>query len=73
MGEGMWTKWVTIHESYGLPRVASECRRYLEIKGIRVRLLSRETKKGGYVYTLQVPSSQAAEARQWLREFKSTL
>ncbi|GEB31402.1 MULTISPECIES: hypothetical protein [Brevibacillus] len=69
----MWTKWVTIHESYGLPRVASECRIYLEMKGIRVRLLSRETKKGGHVYTLQVPISQAAEARERLREFKSGL
>lgn len=69
----MWIKWVTIHESYGLPRVAQECRRYLERQGIRVRLLSRQTKRAGHLYMLQVPSIQEEQAREWLREFKSTL
>lgn len=69
----MWIKWVTIHESYGLPRVAQECRRYLEGKGIQVRLYSKQTKRAGHVYTLQVPADQQEEAKFWLREFKSTL
>ncbi|MGG1660349.1 hypothetical protein [Brevibacillus sp. NRS-1366] len=69
----MWIKWVTIHESYGLPRVAQECRRFLEIKGIQVRLLSKKTKRAGYLYTLQVPIEQQEQAKKWLSEFKSTL
>ncbi|QRG69639.1 hypothetical protein [Brevibacillus choshinensis] len=68
----MWIKWVTIHESYGLPRVAQECRLYLEGKGIRVRLFSKQTKRAGHLYMLQVPSDQEEEARNWLREFKSS-
>lgn len=69
----MWIKWVTIHESYGLPRVAHECRRFLEIKGIQVRLLSKKTKRAGHLYTLQVPNEQQELAKKWLSEFKSTL
>ncbi|BAH43103.1 MULTISPECIES: hypothetical protein [Brevibacillus] len=69
----MWIKWVTIHESYGLPRIAQECRRYLEMKGIRVRLLSKQTKKAGHVYTLQVPLAQQEQAKVLLRDFKNTL
>lgn len=69
----MWIKWVTIHESYGLPRIAQECRRYLEGKGVRVRLLSKQTKKAGHLYTLQVPINQQDQAKAWLLDFKNTL
>lgn len=69
----MWIKWVTIHESYGLPRLAQECRQYLESKGIQVRLTSKQTKRAGYVYALQVPYGQQESARRMLRDFKDTL
>ncbi|GED66347.1 hypothetical protein BRE01_00490 [Brevibacillus reuszeri] len=69
----MWIKWVTIHESYGLPRVAQECRRFLETKGISVRLTSQKTKRAGYLYMLQVPSKQEEQAKKWLADFKSSL
>ena len=68
----MWVKWVTIHESYGLPRVAQECRRYLEGQGIRVRLFSKQTKRAGHLYMLQVPADQEELARSCLLEFKSS-
>jgi hypothetical protein len=74
MGEGgideMWTKWVTIHQSYGVPRVAQECRRYLETRGVRVNLTSRKTKRSGFLYTLQVPAEQQQTAEELLRQFK---
>jgi len=69
----MWIKWTTIHESYGLPRMAQECRRYLETKGISVRIMSKKTKRAGYHYMLQVPLEQEEQARKWLSEFKSSL
>ncbi|MDA5108529.1 MULTISPECIES: hypothetical protein [Brevibacillus] len=69
----MWIKWRTIHESYGLPRMAQECRRYLETRGVRVRLLAQRTKRAGHVYVLQVPAEEREEAEQWLRRFKQTL
>ncbi|EMT53894.1 MULTISPECIES: hypothetical protein [Brevibacillus] len=69
----MWIKWVTIHESYGLPRMANECRHYLEMKGIRVRLLSRKTQRTGHVYVLQVPEKQRDQALEWLHQFKNRL
>ncbi len=69
----MWTKWVTIHESYGLPRAADECRRYLENRGIRVKLMSRKTKRLGHLYALQVPVEQQRIAEELLRTFKKTL
>lgn len=37
-----------------------------------VRLISRETKRAGYIYTLQVPAHQEELARQALRAFKSS-
>ncbi|MFY0543523.1 hypothetical protein [Brevibacillus sp. H7] len=69
----MWTKWVTIHESYGLPRAAQECRRFLENKGIRVRLLSRKTKRAGHLYALQVPVDQQQVAEELLHAYKKSL
>ena len=69
----MWVKWVTLHESYGLPRIAQELRRYLELKGIRVRLVSKRTRRAGYQYLLQVPKSQQQQAEQFLRSFKDSL
>lgn len=69
----MWIKWVTIHESYGLPRVAQECRQYLESRGIQVRLTSKKTKRAGYIYALQVPLSQQELAQELLNAFKETL
>jgi hypothetical protein len=69
----MWTKWVTIHESYGLPRVADDCRRYLESRGVRVRLVSRQTKRSGHLYTLKVPLEQKGIAMELLRTYKNKL
>jgi predicted secreted acid phosphatase len=68
----MWTKWVTIHQSYGVPRVAQEFIRYLEIKGVRVRLTSRQTRRSGHVYALQVPDDQRQAAEELLRQFKKS-
>ncbi|CAM3636973.1 MULTISPECIES: hypothetical protein [Brevibacillus] len=69
----MWIKWVTIHESYGLPRVAQECRQYLELQGIQVRLVGMRTRRKGHVYKLQVPVEQEEQARERLHTFKSML
>ncbi|MED1783368.1 hypothetical protein P4V43_16245 [Brevibacillus fortis] len=69
----MWIKWVTVHESYGLPRIVQEYRSYLEMKGISVRLLFRQTKKAGHVYTLQVPLAHEEQAKALLRDFQNTL
>ncbi|QQE73018.1 hypothetical protein KDJ56_13815 [Brevibacillus composti] len=69
----MWIKWVTIHESYGLPRVAQEYRHYLERRGIHVRLLFRKTRKMSHVYILQVPAEEREQALEWLRMFKARL
>jgi hypothetical protein len=68
----MWTKWVTIHQSYGVPRAAQECRRYLETNGVRVRLTSRKTKRLGHLYVLQVPVDQRRAAEELLRQFKKS-
>ncbi|MED4908553.1 hypothetical protein [Brevibacillus centrosporus] len=68
-----WIKWVTIHESYGLPRVAQECRRYLESQGIRVRINFKQTKRAGHVYMLQVPADQEELARICLQAFKDAI
>ncbi|MBO8163266.1 MAG: hypothetical protein H0Z34_06000 [Brevibacillus sp.] len=65
----MWTRWVTIHQSYGLPRAAQECRDYLANRGIRVRLYG--SKKGAlHTYHLQVPSSQKERALALLKAYK---
>lgn len=69
----MWIKWVTIHESYGLPRVAQECRQYLELQGIQARLIGKRTRRKGHVYKLQVPVEQEEQARERLHMFKSML
>jgi len=69
----MWTKWVTIHESYGLPRAADECRRYLENRGIAVRLFSRQTKRSSHLYWLKVPEQQQRMAEELLRTYKKSL
>lgn len=69
----MWVKWVTIHESYGLPRIAQELRQFLERKGITVRLVSHRTRRAGHLYTLQVPKSQLEQAEHHLNAFKNTL
>ncbi|MET3290035.1 hypothetical protein EDM56_19160 [Brevibacillus fluminis] len=68
----MWTNWVTIHESFGLPRVAQDCRTFLENNGIRVRLqLSR--KQTSVYYLLQVPKAQEGAARELLTRFRKNL
>jgi len=69
----MWVKWVTIHESFGLPRAAQELRCFLELEGIRVRLVSRRTKRAGHVYALQVPRAQRKKAEQILYDFRKRL
>lgn len=68
----MWTNWVTIHESFGLPRVAQDCRTFLEHNGIRVRFqLNR--KQAMIYYTLQVPQPQEHAARELLTRFRKNL
>lgn len=69
----MWTKWVTIHESYGLPRAAQECRRYLENRGVRVKLYSKKTRRSGHLYGMQVPAEQKQLAESLLLDFKKSL
>jgi hypothetical protein len=69
----MWIKWVTIHESYGLPRVAQECRQFLELQGIQVRLITKKNKRTGLVYQLQVPSTVQERARERLLAFKRSM
>lgn len=69
----MWTRWVTIHQSYGLPRVAQDCRQFLELKGIQVKVVAKRTKRNGHVYSLRVPSSQQEQAKKWLHLFKQTM
>ncbi|NGQ97100.1 hypothetical protein G3578_18330 [Brevibacillus sp. SYP-B805] len=68
----MWTKWVTIHESYGLPRAAHECRKYLEHQGIRVKLSGR-ARRSVFLYTLQVPQEQKERAISLLSRCKKQL
>ncbi|WP_255298379.1 hypothetical protein [Brevibacillus dissolubilis] len=60
---------MSVHKSYGLPRVAHEYRRLLEHKGIRVRL---KVKKKGMIhsYEVQVPSYKRDDAARLLEEFK---
>lgn len=65
----MLTKWVTIHQSYGLPRVAQECRRFLENHGIRVQLFG-ESRGHLYLYFLQVPHEQKHHAMEILAKFR---
>lgn len=68
----MWTKWKTIHRSFGLPRAAHACRSYLETRGVPVRLVGR--RRGSlFVYILQVPEGQQALARQLLERCKQDL
>ncbi|UFJ43083.1 hypothetical protein LOK74_11595 [Brevibacillus humidisoli] len=68
----MWTRWVTIHTSYGLPRAAQQCRDYLANRGIRVRLYG--TKKGNlHTYHLQVPSTQKERALALLGTYKKRI
>jgi hypothetical protein len=71
--EVFWTKWVTIHESYGLPRAAQECRTYLENRGIRVKLRIGKSKRDAPIYVLQVPEEEKKEAEALLSRFKKTL
>ena len=65
----MLTKWVTIHQSYGLPRAAQECRRYLEHYGIRVQLFG-ERRGNVYLYVIQVPKGQKEKAMEVLAKYK---
>lgn len=69
----MWIKWITIHKSYGVPRVAQEFRTYLEHKGVRVRLQIRKTKRMAPIYYLQVPQDQKIRAETFLAEFKKSM
>ncbi len=68
----MFTKWVTIHESYGLPRAAQECRGFLEHHGVKVRLFG-ETKGALYYYSIQVPHKQRKKAVEMLEKYKQRL
>jgi|GEM_PF-745610 len=68
----MWTTWVTIHESYGLPRAAYEFRRHLENAGIRVRVSGR-SRRSVYVYRLQVPRHELDRATLLLDGYKQKL
>lgn len=65
----MWVKWIAIHESYGLPRAAQECRQYLENQGIRVKISTRE-RRSVFVYRLLVPSEQKEQAEMLLKRFR---
>ncbi len=67
----MWKKWVVIHKSYGLPRAAQECRRYLENKGIRAKI-STEEKRSVFVYRLLVPGEQQEQAEMLLKRFRQS-
>lgn len=68
-GDEMFTRWVTIHESYGLPRAAQECRHYLEIRGISVRLRG-ESRGSLYYYWIQVPQHQQKLAVELMAQYK---
>lgn len=69
----MWTKWVTIHQSYGLPRVAQEFRTYLENRGVRVRLQTGKTKRSAPIYYILVPIDQKKRAETYLADFKKSM
>lgn len=69
----MWTKWVILHHSYGLPRVAMECRTYLENRGIRVKLRMGRSKRATSKYYLLVPKGQKAQAEAHLADFRKGL
>ncbi|MGD8191752.1 hypothetical protein ACQCN2_17360 [Brevibacillus ginsengisoli] len=68
----MLTKWVTIHQSYGLPRAAQEFRRYLEHHGIQTQLLVK-SKGNVSLYVIQVPQSQKEKALKVLEKYKQGL
>lgn len=70
--EQMFTKWVTIHQSYGLPRAAQEYRRYLENNGIQVQLYG-ENRGSVYFYYIQVPEKQKTKALEILNKYKQGL
>ncbi|QDX93334.1 hypothetical protein EEL32_09380 [Brevibacillus laterosporus] len=68
----MWVKWVSIHQSYGLPRAAEDYRQRLRLAHIRSRITS---KKSGatYVYNLQVPIAEKDRALQVLHTMKKEM
>lgn len=66
----MLTRWVVIHESYGLPRAAQELRRYLESQGIRVKITTNK-RKSGFVYRLLVAAKQKEQAVRYLQHFRN--
>lgn len=68
----MLIKWVTIHQSYGLPRAAYECRKHLENHGVRVQL-SVVSRGSVYVYMIRVPQAQKEKAIEILEKFKQGL
>ncbi|GAA4710614.1 hypothetical protein [Brevibacillus fulvus] len=69
----MWTKWISLHRSYGFPRAAEECRVYLENNGVRVRLKLKRNKRATVLYILQVPKESHRRAKELLAQFKKTL
>lgn len=68
----MFTRWVTIHESYGLPRAAQEYRQYLETRGISVRLQG-ERRGSLYYYWIQVPRPLQKRAVELMVQYKQGL
>jgi hypothetical protein len=71
-GGALWTNWVSIHQSFGLPRVAQDCRAYLEHNGIRVRF-QMNRKQTITSYYLLVPKAQEQDARELLTHFRRNL
>ncbi|WP_232699258.1 SPOR domain-containing protein [Brevibacillus daliensis] len=69
----MWTKWVIVHQSYGLPRAADEYRRRLKLAGITCKVTGK--KRGGalYLYQVQVPIEEKERALSLLAEIKREL
>ena len=65
----MLTKWVAIHESYGLPRAAHTLRLYLENQGIRVKITTKE-RRSIYVYRVLVAAEQKERAELLLQQFR---
>ncbi|WP_134682938.1 hypothetical protein [Brevibacillus migulae] len=65
----MLTKWIAIHESYGLPRAAQALRLYLENQGIRVKITTKE-KRSIYVYQVLVAAEQKERATLLLKQFR---
>ncbi|MGE5703976.1 MAG: hypothetical protein ACM32O_15745 [Clostridia bacterium] len=69
----MWTKWVTIHQSFGVPRAAQDCRTYLEQHGIYARIQMNRRKQMISTYWIQVPRDQEKQARELLTHFRKNL